>query len=69
MHYTSWLASTTLFTTSVSAFYPFNGNSNPENVNADILSSSDDTRAIADGRSPTIDIKRRRTNVGFPFVV
>jgi hypothetical protein len=68
MHYTSWLASATLFTTSVLAFYPFNGNSSPKNANADILSLLNDARAIPDGRIPTIDIKRRRTNVGFPLI-
>jgi hypothetical protein len=63
MHYTAWLASATLFTTSVSAFYPFNGNPSSVEDSADIVSLSDDSEEDKDGRMPTIDIKKRRTNV------
>jgi cathepsin D len=69
MHYTSWLASATLFTTSVSAFYPCNGNSSPKEDNsANIGSLSDNGQEGKDGQLPTIDIKKRRTNVSLILV-
>jgi len=64
MHYTAWLASATLFTTSVSAFYPLTGNPSPVEDSADIVSLSNDGQEDKDGQIPTtIDIKKRRTNV------
>jgi hypothetical protein len=63
MHYIAWLASVTLFTTSVSAFYPFNGSPSPVEDSADIVSLSNDGQEDRDDQIPTIDIKKRRTNV------
>jgi len=68
MHYRSWLASATLFTISVSAFYPVNGNSSPEEEDASVPSLTDNTRGFADGQTPTIDIRKRRTNVSLDLL-
>jgi hypothetical protein len=62
MHYTSWLVSVTLCTTSVSAFYPCIGNADIKEDNVNIPTSA---RApeILDGQITTVDIKKRRNTV------
>lgn len=62
MHYKSWLASVIVFTTSVSAFYPWKDISSPEGYSANVIYPSNDARDISDGQTHTFEIRKRQTN-------
>ena len=69
MRYTPWLAYATLFTSSVSAFLPYNGSPSPQEDSATVPAFSNSAREFTQGQITTVDIKKRRTNVSLSLAV